>query len=400
MLANIRFHLSSHPQRSQHFRRMLLLFMTVVVLGGLFAFNALQTSARRDPIRLIIDADTGVDDAAAISWLLSQNKFPVDVVGITTVAGNTSVENAASNVMLILNTLNITDIPVVIGASQPLSQTMPTTGAFSHGPDGLWFVGWANPQDISNLPTDAPAFLCSNAATDVKLVALGPLTNIAQAIEMCPQQIALYDEIIILGGAKRVGNISPIAEFNVWVDPEAADIVFRAGLMPRFIPQDTFDSFTITQTNINTLASNGTPLGQLLAAALQPYMDMQVGLGGATAASVPDITAVMVAVNDTIFLKEEMSVLIKMVPGIVGEPDPYRLVRGQTIIGTNTAEKTPMIVNDYYLSDLATRAFTEPGFDLEAEIMTILMSEPDNAIMITDVREQTMRNLFMQALTN
>lgn len=400
MLANIRFHLSSHPQRSQHFRRMLLLFMTVVVLGGLFAFNALQTSARRDPIRLIIDADTGVDDAAAISWLLSQNKFPVDVVGITTVAGNTSVENAASNVMLILNTLNITDIPVVIGASQPLSQTMPTTGAFSHGPDGLWFVGWANPQDISNLPTDAPAFLCSNAATDVKLVALGPLTNIAQAIEMCPQQIALYDEIIILGGAKRVGNISPIAEFNVWVDPEAADIVFRAGLMPRFIPQDTFDSFTITQTNINTLASNGTPLGQLLAAALQPYMDMQVGLGGATAASVPDITAVMVAVDDTIFLKDEMSVLIKMVPGIVGEPDPYRLVRGQTIIGTNAAEKTPMIVNDYYLSDLATRAFTEPGFDLEAEIMTILMSEPDNAIMITDVREQTMRNLFMQALTN
>jgi len=382
--------------------RTLLVVVVLVLAGMLLAWNAKDIFANPEPVNVIIDTDMGVDDAAAVAWLLSQTKFPVDVVGITTVSGNTTTENAANNVLTILDATGRTDIPVVIGAAEPLSQTLTSTGAFFHGPDGFWFLGWSNPHDLSTLPTDAPDFLCNNAASDVKLVTLGPLTNLARAIAACPAQIALYQEIIVLGGAKRVGNITGIAEFNIWVDPEAADQVFHSGLMPRFIPEDTFDTFTISQENIDELAADGIPVGQLLAVALQPYADLQLGLGGASAASLPDVTAVMTAVdpNNQLFVREEQTALVKMVTGFTGEPNPERYVRGQTIMGLTLAEKIPLIADDYELSSLADRAFTEPGFDLAYELGLILSREPDNASIITDIREQTMRRFFMQYLTN
>ncbi|GIK56306.1 MAG: nucleoside hydrolase [Chloroflexota bacterium] len=380
--------------------RIVVLLLAALVFGAMLVWLSSPAFATSGQVRLVIDTDGGVDDAAAIAWLLSQRKYTVEVLGISTVAGSTTTENAANNVLTILEAVGRADIPVVIGAHAPLSQTLTSTGALTHGPDGLWFVGWSNPHDLSGLPTDAPDFLCSNAATDVQLVTLGPLTNVAAAVALCPEQMALYDQIVILGGAKHGGNVSPLAEFNIWVDPEAADQVFTAGLMPTFVPYDTFHTFTLRQEDINKLAANGTPVGQLLAVALQPYADVQTGLGGASTASVPDVTAVMVTLDRNLFVQEEQTALLKMVPGIVGEPDPHRLVRGQTIIGLTVAEKVPMIADDVQLSSLAQRAFTEPGFDLATEIGMILFSEPDNTTMVLDIRERPMRKLFMRSLTD
>ncbi len=379
--------------------KIIVLLLSTVILAAVLAIYSADAFARSGTVKLVIDTDGGVDDAAAIAWLFSQQKYTVELSGISTVAGATSAENAANNVLTILDAVSRPDIPVILGATAPLSQTHTSTGALTHGPDGLWFLGWANPHDLSGLSTDAPGFLCNSAAPDVKLVTLGPLTNVALALAQCPAQMAQYEEIIILGGARHGGNVTPLAEFNVWVDPEAADQVFHAGLATSFIPVDTFNSFTLSQQNIERLSTHGTPVGQLLAQALQAYAVVQTGMGGAAEASVPDVTAVMIALDSQLFVRDQHSALLKLIPGIVGEPDPERLGRGQTIIGLTVAEKVPMIANDIQLSDLAERAFTEPGFDLALEIGLILASEPDNTNMILDIREQTMRNLFMRFLT-
>lgn len=383
---------------TSHSRKVLYLFLVLLIGSLLVAINSREVLAVQTTTKVIIDTDMGVDDAAAVAWLLSQPQFSVEVRGITTVAGSTTVENVTNNVLTILDVTGRTDIPVTIGASAPLMQNLSGTGALVHGPDGLWFAGFSNPHDLSGLPTNAATYLCDNAASDVKLVALGPLTNIAQAVAECPAQMQQYQEIIILGGAKHGGNITPLAEFNFWADPEAADQVLRAGLMPRIIYRDSFDTFTIRQQDINKLTIRGNAAGQFLAPILQMYFNVNAGFIGATEVSVPDVTAVMVAVNPQI-VKQQQPALIKMIPGIVGEPEPERLARGISVIGFDVAEKIPMIANDNELSLLAYRAFTEPGFNLELELGMVLMREPDNATMITDIHEQVMRPMFLQHLT-
>lgn len=401
MIAHIQTHFFSWWSQG-HGRpyRTVMVLLVLLLAGILLAVGANETFANPQPVTVILDTDMGVDDAAAVGWLLSQTKFPVQVLGITTVGGNTTVENVANNTLTILDVVGRNDIPVVIGAAQPLSQTFSATGALSHGPDGFWFAGYANPHDLSGLSTDAPGFICSHAAAGVKLVTLGPLTNVANALDSCPAQMQLFDEIVVLGGAKGIGNSSAVAEFNLWFDPEAADQLFRSTLMPRLITQNAFQEFTITMDDVAELATDGTPTGQFLANILQPYVALQTGLGGSPSASIPDVTAVMVALNSQVFVRTEQTALIKMVPGIVGEPNPERLVRGQAIIGLTLGEKIPMIADDFEMSSLAQRAFTEPDFDLEAEIGAILMREPDNGNVILTIRKQTMYRFFMQYLTN
>ncbi|NJN55838.1 MAG: nucleoside hydrolase [Anaerolineae bacterium] len=354
----------------------------------------MNTNITLETVKVIVDTDTGVDDAAAIAWLLSQTKYEVAVLGITTVNGNTDARNAANNVLTVMDAVGRRDIPVLIGADKPLLQDVPKTGSLMHGPDGLWFVGQGNPHDLERLSDDVPEFLCSNAAADVKLIALGPLTNIAQAYAHCPERMRLYSEIVVLGGAKYGGNISATAEFNFWADPEAVEQVLCSGLNLRIIPMDTFDTFTLSMADIDRLME-GTAVAQLLSPALKQYAAIQLGLGGAIAAGVPDVTAVMIALDEQLLI-EEQPALVKIMPG--GVKNPQRLVRGQSIIGLNMAQKVPMIAAEAELNELALRTFTEPGFNLETELDRILEREPDNAHIILDIDEKQMHHLFMHYL--
>ena len=175
---------------------MKILVKRIFFLGFVFilAFSSLGAAPYAKPnppaIRMIIDADIGVDDAAAIAYLLD-DPSQVEILGITTVAGNTTVENSASNALTLLETADRTDIPVIVGAAAPLVLPASHQGMFVHGPDGLWFTGFQFPQDISGLSTDATGFLCDNAAADVTLLALGPLTNLANAVQSCPDEMKL-----------------------------------------------------------------------------------------------------------------------------------------------------------------------------------------------------------------
>ena len=110
-----------------------------VVDGSLGEEPALRGA--QAPLKLIVDTDAGVDDAAAIAWLLTQTRYPVEIVGFAAVAGNTTVENVANNLLLLKEKTGQTDIPVTIGSATPLTVTLSSTGKLIHGPDGLWGFG-------------------------------------------------------------------------------------------------------------------------------------------------------------------------------------------------------------------------------------------------------------------
>ena len=152
-------------------KKKMLWFVCILALiaSGVAPASAFA-AAPKPRVALIVDADTGVDDAAALAYLLSSSK--ANILGITTVAGNTDVANATNNVLLLLDTAQRTDIPVVMGAAAPLNVPASHQGMFIHGPDGLWGLGYQYPHDLSGLPTDAAAFLCSQAQADVTILAL------------------------------------------------------------------------------------------------------------------------------------------------------------------------------------------------------------------------------------
>lgn len=175
--------------------------------------------------KVIIDCDPGIDDALAIMLALSSPE--IDVIGITTVAGNVPVDLGSQNALKILKQMDRLDIPVYQGAEQPLNREY-HSGQTIHGSDGL---GDANLEEVHEVAVhpDAVTFLNQSLREndDLTIVAIGPFTNIALAME---KELALWEKatIISMGGAYQVsGNMSPVAEFNYWCDPDAARYVYR-----------------------------------------------------------------------------------------------------------------------------------------------------------------------------
>lgn len=370
--------------------------LLVVLITFLIGKPLSIAQAEIQPVRVIIDTDAGVDDTVAIAWLLEQEQYPTEVLGIVSVAGNTTTENSANNILTLLEVTGNLSLEVVIGAYAPLVQPPSTTGASTHGPDGLWYTGFQHPHDLSSLSTDATGFYCSHSAPDVVIVALGPLTNLANAAVACPAEMRTYSRIIALGGARAGGNRTANAEFNIWYDPEAAYQVFTAGIPTTLVTLDAFNTFTITPEDLVELQTEGTPVGQFLSAPLQIYAQVQAGLGGTTRAVVPDVVAIMYTVDSS--LGTPQSALVKVVPDIM-ESDPERLFRGQTVVGLTVSERIPMIADDGELSWLANQIAADPAFDLQAAIGAILAREPDNAQVVLDVQERQMHRLLMRALT-
>ena len=183
--------------------------------------------------KVIWDMDPGIDDALAL--ILALKSPEVQVLGITTVAGNAPVEMTSANARSILEFLNIRSIPVAMGAANPLHHPLEDALNY-HGPDGL---GDCNLPPAELPPYSAKAWdflarLVSDAPGEVTLLATGPLTNVAHAFDLYPELPRLLVRLVLMGGAYDVtpygkGNRTPFAEFNIWQDPEAAHIVFSSG---------------------------------------------------------------------------------------------------------------------------------------------------------------------------
>jgi purine nucleosidase len=177
---------------------------------------------------ILIDTDTASDDAVAIMMALGEPS--VRVLGLTTVAGNVGLEQATRNALLTAEICN-SDVPVFEGADRPLARPLQVADWF-HGKDGLGDHGYKAPKRGKERESAVEAILrLSRAEAGLTLVTLGPLTNIALALKRDPKLAERIGRCVVMGGAPCCeGNVTPAAEYNIWVDPEAARAVFRSRL--------------------------------------------------------------------------------------------------------------------------------------------------------------------------
>lgn len=181
--------------------------------------------------KLILDVDTGIDDAIGI--LLAVQSEELELIGITTVCGNVSLEAATMNTCKVLDLIDAPAIPIVQGSEVPLKR-QPHFEHRVHGTDG---IGGALQDVVSSRGIaggEAADFMIEQVMGnpgDITLVCTGPLTNLALAIQREPAIVNNVKEVIYMGGAiNGVGNVTPVAEFNMFADPEAASIVLEAGI--------------------------------------------------------------------------------------------------------------------------------------------------------------------------
>ncbi|NTU77839.1 MAG: nucleoside hydrolase [Chloroflexales bacterium] len=363
-----------------------LIAAIALVAIALVAFAAPTQAGRKQPTGpIIVDTDIGVDDALAITWLLGQPN--VEIVGFTTVVGNTSGDHATRNLLTLVAAAG-EQYPVTVGAADPLELSRTRTGALIHGPDGLWFA--QRPADIAGLPTDAPAALAAAAREHpgLTIVALGPLTNVARAIAAYPADMAGV-RLVALGGAQRGGNRTPVAEFNIYADPDALAAVLASDMQVELVTLDAFSQVTVNPEQlIRRLGRRGDAVGALLAQSFGAYVRAQQMQGEAGRAAIPDAAAAVYALYPD--LGGAQSALVKVVVD-------DGLARGQTVIAADLANRIPMIADDAELSALADQAFT-PGSDMNAALGAILLREPDNAQVILDLDEGAVLRLFERDL--
>ncbi|HSD51741.1 MAG TPA: nucleoside hydrolase, partial [Candidatus Methylomirabilis sp.] len=198
--------------------------------------------------RVVLDVDTGVDDALAI--MLALRSPEREVLGITTVSGNVRVSQCTTNTLLVLEMLDAPDLPVVAGADVPLDRK-PFTATEVHGPDGLGGVTRKYPMPSRQGRQGAADFLLEMVGRipgELTLIATGPLTNLATAIQRDSGAMRRLQGVTVMGGAIRTpGNVAPTTEFNFAVDPEAVAIVLSAGLHLTLVPLDVTEQIILTR---------------------------------------------------------------------------------------------------------------------------------------------------------
>ena len=219
------------------------------------------------PRRIIIDTDPGQDDAVAILLALA-SPGEIEVLGITAVAGNVPLALTERNARVVCELAGRRDIAVFAGCDAPLARAL-VTAEHVHGKTGLDGTVLSEPT-MPLQETHAVDFLIETLerepAGSVTLCALGPLTNIAEALVRAPEIAPRIREIVLMGGAYfEVGNITPAAEFNIYVDPEAAEIVFKSDVSITVMPLDVTHRALTTRPRVEAFRTLGTDVGRAVA---------------------------------------------------------------------------------------------------------------------------------------
>ncbi|MBL4767020.1 MAG: nucleoside hydrolase [Rhodobacteraceae bacterium] len=217
--------------------------------------------------KIIIDTDPGQDDAVAI-LLAFGSPDEIDVLGITVVAGNVPLARTVKNALMICELAKRRDTPVYAGCDRPLARSL-VTAEHVHGKTGLDGPVLPDPT-MAIADGHAVEFIVETLRAQptktVTLCPLGPLTNIATAFQKAPDIIEKVQEIVLMGGAYfEVGNITPTAEFNIYVDPQAADIVFKSGVQITVLPLDVTHKALVTKTRNDAFRAIDTPVGHAVA---------------------------------------------------------------------------------------------------------------------------------------
>jgi len=218
-------------------------------------------------IPVLLDVDTGVDDALAILFAVAHPG--IDVLGITCVAGNASLERVVENTLRILDVAGAPDIPVAAGARRPLISPA-RSASHVHGEGGLGTVrlppGEREAQSVNAV--ELMRRLITESERPVTLVALAPQTNLALLLRQYPDLAGNIERIVFMGGSASVGNATAVAEFNVWHDPEAAAIVLDAGIPTFMYGLDVFNQVSVERDVAAALEAGDSAYGRIVGSLL------------------------------------------------------------------------------------------------------------------------------------
>ena len=252
------------------------------------------------PTKMIIDTDTGSDDAVAL--LMAFQHPDIEVIGITTVSGNVPMKQGTLNALYCTELCNV-DVPVYEGADRPLLRDA-FHAEYFHGEDGL------GDQGDAYVPTRQPAdghavdqlIKLIQANPGVVLVTLGPLTNVALALRQAPEIVQNVSRCVVMGGAAcTFGNVSPAAEFNVWCDPEAARIVFHSGMKVEMVGWElSIDNYALNFDEIEAIRQIDTPLAHFTIDCNETAIEAFRIQTGQRALALPDPVAMAVAIDPSI----------------------------------------------------------------------------------------------------
>ncbi|CAH8354397.1 unnamed protein product [Eruca vesicaria subsp. sativa] len=263
--------------------------------------------ATGDRKKIIIDTDPGIDDAMAIFVALKSPE--VDVIGLTTIYGNVYTTLATRNALHLLEVAGRTDIPVAEGTHKTiLNGTKLRVADFVHGKDGLGNQNFPPPEG-KPIEKSAPAFLVEQAKLhpgEITVVALGPLTNIALAVQLDPEFSKNVGQIVLLGGSFAVnGNVNPASEANIFGDPEAADIVFTCGADIIAVGINVTHQVVMTADDRDKLASSNGKLAQYLCKILGLYYSYHLDTYEIKGVYLHDPTTIIAAFLPSLFTYTE-----------------------------------------------------------------------------------------------
>lgn len=255
--------------------------------------------------KVVIDCDPGVDDAFALCLALFAPQL--EVLGVTAVEGNAPAEQITQNVQSVVGLLDPPRFPR-FGHASPLLPGPPTSSLRFYGRDGL--AGFAAEGTALHHEHPSEKLLCDivrAAPSQVTIITLGPLTNLARALRREPQLATLIDRIVIMGGAvDGVGNVTPSAEFNLHYDPESAREVFQSRTTKTLIPLDVTRRIAFSIDLVNLLPPTGTRLGDFLHQILAASFRAHRQYCGLETIFLHDVVAVMAVIYPELFTTQEL----------------------------------------------------------------------------------------------
>ncbi len=251
------------------------------------------------PLPVYLDCDTGVDDALALAYLVA-SPSSAQLLGVGTVSGNTDAATAARNTLDLLALLRRPDVPVAVGAHDGLASPYDGGAARVHGDNGVGGVQLprADAEPVDESAVDLLLRLARENAGRLHVIAVGPLTNLALALRAEPALPSLVAGVTVMGGAALApGNVTPVAEFNVAADPEAAAEVLAAGWDVTLVPLDVTMEHLLDEDGVREIAAMDQPALPAIAAMLEHYLGFYADATGRPAAALHDPLAVAVALG-------------------------------------------------------------------------------------------------------
>src|SRR6267378_195946 len=273
-------------------------------------FGTYSSSSPTKPHRIILDTDPGVDDAIAIFLALRSPELHVEA--LTPVCGNVPLSLTLPNALRLVEIAGRTDVPVAAGAATPLVRRL-VTAKYAHGNNGLGGVDFPEPKlkPVSETATELIRRIVRANPGEISIVAVGPLTNVATVLKSDPTIAPLIKSIVIMGGSLSGGNITPAAEFNFYVDPEAARIVFDSGVPLTMVGLDVTNKVIIREEQVRGLEAAQNPVSQAAGKILRANFDRLSKTGHATGFAMHDPLTVAQLIDPSVVTLKDFFVEIE-----------------------------------------------------------------------------------------